>query len=62
MSDNQIEFKPSGREVVRIQPDGSAWVAPDITPQEAAATIEALATTAGAWYRKARECDQRHTK
>jgi hypothetical protein len=60
---DEIKFTPSPhREVVRIFPDGTAWVAPDITPDEAKRTIEGLATTAGAWYRKSRECDQRHTK
>lgn len=48
------------REVVRIHPDGTFKVVPDVTPEEAKKVLVDLTKFAAEQYKKARECDQNH--
>ena len=57
---HDLAIAVTGREVVRLNADGTYWIAGDMTADEALKTIADLARYAAACHRKARECDLAH--
>lgn len=57
---NEMIFNPQGREIARIYPDGTWWMAPDITLMEIQTAFHPLLETAATLLKKSAECRQRH--
>lgn len=55
-----LELRPPCKELYRIGPDGTYWIRPGITPEEALYVLEALVQFAAKNYKKALECEDQH--
>lgn len=57
-----MTFTPRGREVIRVRPDGTSWVAPDITDKEREEVLPILIEFAAQRNKKALDCENNHEK
>ncbi len=60
MDEFKIVDEGLNRETVRLNADGTYWIAPDITESEALRTLSELARYAAMAHRRLRECDANH--
>lgn len=59
--ENDFVVEPRrSREVVRVRPDGTHWIAPDITADEMMRTYSDIVEFAAGSYRRAKECERTH--
>lgn len=59
--EGEIVLEPRrSREVVRLRPDGTSWIAPDITADEMFRTFDQLVMCAAGLLKKVKDCEASH--